>query len=206
MNMPDPSIVTQLKLSFESIMMKHLEPNFCPKCNSKHLSRHGRTSGNRQRYFCHDCKKTFIVRDNYADDDTRKKNDTWNLFIDCMLLNMSCRHAASVCCISKNTAFKWRHQLFDTVDAFYNDAPLPSNNATGGDIERTEYDPSIIMDIFTESDSEASESAVRVDVDEWKGVYLQNVPKYRKWQKFVADAYASGYEHKYITKRLLGKK
>lgn len=204
--MPDPSIVTQLKISFGDRMLKLYSSCSCPKCSSVNISKHGKSSGNRQRYLCHSCKKTFIIRDNYADDDTRKKKDTWNLFIDCMLLSMSCRHAASVCGISKNTAFKWRHQLFDTVDIIYSDAPLPSDNATGGDIERTEYDPSIIMDIFTESDSEAPANAVRVDVDEWKGVYLQNVPKYRKWQMFVRDAYASGYEHQYIARRMLGKK
>lgn len=194
-------IVAQLRLSFEDIMTKTACVDSCTRCGSESIEKHGRTSGNRQRYLCRSCGKCFIVRDHYADDDTRKKKYVWNLFIDCMLLNMSCRKAASVCSISKNTAFAWRHRLFDAVDSIYN--PLPSD-ASGSHNNEPGWDASVIDEIFL--NDVGSDADIRVDVDEWHGVYMRNVTKYRKWDKFVKDAYASGYEHEYITKHLLGRK
>ena len=88
---------------------------FCPKCHVQSVIRHGHQKDGTQRYYCKNCKKTFVITSNSIVSGTRFPLRTWEQFIDCMLNGYSVRKSADICGIHKNTAFVWRHKVLDAL-------------------------------------------------------------------------------------------
>ena len=87
----------------------------CPICGSTHVVRNGRRANGTQRFICRDCKKSFVVTSNSIASGTRKDLSVWEKYISCMMQGLSLRKTATVCGISKNTAFYWRHKILDAL-------------------------------------------------------------------------------------------
>lgn len=87
----------------------------CPMCRGKDVIRHGHQKDGTQRYYCKDCKKTFVITSNSIASGTRFPLRTWEQFIDCMMNGFSVRKSADICGIHRNTAFAWRHKVLDAL-------------------------------------------------------------------------------------------
>lgn len=88
----------------------------CPLCGSTTVVRNGHTKNKTRRYFCRDCHKSFVITTNSITFGTHKSLEVWEKFVSYMVYGMpSLRDLAAACGISKNTAFAWRHKIFDTL-------------------------------------------------------------------------------------------
>lgn len=212
--MADSKQVVQLKLMFAENMIKqlHSEPSKCKYCKSPKIIKFGRSGHGSSRYRCHNCLKTFVNNVGMANDNTRKDHYIWNLFIDCMLSQLSVRKAAEVCGIDKNTAFKWRHQLFDTLESLY--PGHIDDNLNNEDLFDTNYlsDPdsldnkSYLYDGFDDNHFPLEKNekySSKVNIEGWQGIEIKNANRYRKWNWFVKEAIKSGFEQKYIKDHIL---
>lgn len=218
-----PQAVIQLKAQFATDMNnQNSELTSCPRCHSSLFVGNGTTKIGTPRYRCRSCGKSFVLHTSKADDTSRKSIAVWDMFVDCMLDRMSYRMAAKVCGIGRNTAFRWRHQLFDSLVTLYQTGkialPSPEELLSDDvdlykedDIEGLDfglekepmYDGSELEQAtFTET-QRTPKDQIRVVVNGWNGVYLKNVNKYRLWEHFAKEAMASGYEKKYIGTRIL---
>lgn len=86
---------------------------FCPHCKSESFINWGFRS-DLQRYKCKKCNKTFnqLTSTPLA---RLKKKGRWLEFSDCLKNGFSVRESASLCCVNKNTAFKWRHRFLENA-------------------------------------------------------------------------------------------
>ncbi len=96
----------------------------CPHCGSINVVRNGKRKDGTQRYICKDCGKSFICTSNSIVSGTRKDMDTWDEYIDCMMMGSSLRVTAAKCNISLKTAFVWRHKILDTLQTMANSVHL----------------------------------------------------------------------------------
>lgn len=96
----------------------------CPVCGGTHVKRNGKRKDGTQKYMCMDCKKSFTSTTNSIAASSKKDLDTWKQFIDCMMTGMSLRKTAQMCGIHRNTAFRWRHKVLDTLQQMANAVEL----------------------------------------------------------------------------------
>jgi transposase-like protein len=77
----------------------------CPHCQSQQIKRNGKAN-QRQRYFCHSCKKNFMSAYNtpFYRLRTPKK---WLGYLECMINSLTIRRSAQDSQINKNTSFLW---------------------------------------------------------------------------------------------------
>lgn len=86
----------------------------CPHCGEDDLYKWG-TSGNRQRYRCKSCKKTFNGLTS-TELNGMHYQDQWDSYVETMLQGTFLREAAAECGISLKTSFNWRHKFLKLVD------------------------------------------------------------------------------------------
>lgn len=217
-----PKTVIQLKTQFfDDMKIQTLDTNKCPKCGSDHIIGNGYTCKRSKRYRCKNCQKSFVLHTDFADDGSRKSIEIWDIFVDCMLDCMSYRKAAEICGIDKNTAFRWRHQLFESLEKLYksnlknivsdtdsDEIPIDLHDLDYGYFEDVDIDsmPQDFTPTSLPDHMGTRHNVIRIHVDDWSHIYIKNAAKYRLWQKFVRDALASGHEKQYIGSRILKQK
>jgi transposase-like protein len=83
----------------------------CPHCaaDATQLASWGRSRG-LPRYRCRACLRTCNALSGTPLARLRKK-DTWLQYADTLIAGHSVRASARNCCVSKNTAFRWRHRF-----------------------------------------------------------------------------------------------
>jgi len=86
---------------------------FCPHCSSKHVVRHG-FCGNRQRYYCKSCKKTFTDLAGTPLHRLQLKEKFFQSLL-CMLEGYSLPRTAKRVGVSIPTAFYWRHKILGAL-------------------------------------------------------------------------------------------
>ena len=96
----------------------------CVYCSSSEVVRNGHRPDHKQRFFCKDCKKSFVATSNTITSKSRKRLAVWEKYIDCMLSGMTIRDTAHECGINKNTAFIWRHKILDALQTMMNEVKL----------------------------------------------------------------------------------
>lgn len=85
----------------------------CPRCRSHQAQRWGRF-GNRPRYRCKECGKTYNALTGTPLARLKHRNK-WALLGLCLLEGLSVRGSAEVLDVSASTAFRWRHRFLDTL-------------------------------------------------------------------------------------------
>lgn len=85
----------------------------CPHCSCSHTVKYGTNSG-KQRYKCHDCKRTFSDLTNTPVYRTHHP-EKWETFIRCTINGLSLRAAAREIKVSYVTLFYWRHKPLSAV-------------------------------------------------------------------------------------------
>lgn len=86
---------------------------FCPHCSGKHIVRHG-YCGDRQRYCCKSCKKTFTDLSGTPLHRIQLKEKFFQS-LRCMLEGYSLPRTAKTVGVSVPTAFYWRHKILDAL-------------------------------------------------------------------------------------------
>ena len=96
----------------------------CPNCGCTHIVRNGHRPDGTQRYLCRDCKSSFISTTESLSYYSTKDIDKWRKYVSCMMLGLSVRKAAQLCDIHRNTAFRWRHKILDSLQGMANGVTL----------------------------------------------------------------------------------
>jgi len=111
-----------LKDTGDIIREKHFSNGlFCPHCNGKHVVRYG-YSGERQRYLCKSCKRTFTDLTGTPLHRLQLKEKFFQS-LRCMLEGYSLPKTAKVVGVSIPTAFYWRHKILAALRCL-KDEPL----------------------------------------------------------------------------------
>lgn len=95
----------------------------CPHCGSTHFVKNGRGDG-KQRYLCHDCKRSFLEFTGTILIHTKKELGTWARYVHCMIEKYPLRRCAKECGITLQTAFLWRHKILDAWQNMMNNVTL----------------------------------------------------------------------------------
>lgn len=95
----------------------------CAHCHSEHVIKNGH-KGETQRYLCKDCGRTFVITNNTILFSTKKKLDTWEKFLECVMNKFPLRRCADVCKINLKTAFIWRHKILDALQNMHNEVVI----------------------------------------------------------------------------------
>lgn len=86
----------------------------CPHCKSFSIRGNGFTKGRVQKYFCNSCKKNFSENTHKVFWWIKKK-DLMIKYMRGLLSGLTIRKNATVCGISINTSFIWRHKLLNCL-------------------------------------------------------------------------------------------
>ncbi|SBS39161.1 hypothetical protein MSP8887_03689 [Marinomonas spartinae] len=86
----------------------------CPHCQCNELDKWG-TSGNRQRYRCKSCRRTFNALTG-TELNGMHHQDKWEHYVETMLEGSYLRKAAKECGIALSTSFRWRHKFLKLTD------------------------------------------------------------------------------------------
>lgn len=108
-----PSIIGS-KQSNGQIIKRERSSLRCPHCSGLNVVRNGTKAG-RQRYQCHDCRRTFSDTSASIVFKTKYTYEEWLKFIHCELNNYSLKHSATYSNISQTTAFSWRHKIYEAI-------------------------------------------------------------------------------------------
>ncbi|MBR4914832.1 MAG: IS1 family transposase [Clostridiales bacterium] len=84
-------------------------------CEGSHVVRNGKLKDGVQRFFCRDCKKSFIPSSCSITSGTRKNLSVWAQYLKCMSYKKTLKETAEECSISVTTAFYWRHKILDAL-------------------------------------------------------------------------------------------
>ncbi len=105
------------KTSTEAFLTKERfsEGRFCPHCGHAHVVRNGHRKDGTQRYVCKGCGKSFVASSNSILFSTKKELAVWQKYINCMMHGFTVRKTATICGISINTSFFWRHKILDAL-------------------------------------------------------------------------------------------
>lgn len=106
-------LISQLKQPHQHLVQDleiHLnERTCCVHCQSKHIKRNGHRQG-RQRFWCHDCHRSFGATTKTAFSGLRDQ-DRWWEYLRCLCDGVTLRRAAARCHITLDRAFRWRHRF-----------------------------------------------------------------------------------------------
>ena len=100
----------------------------CPRCEGKHLYRHGEASG-LQRFRCRACGRTFNCLTGTPLARLRHK-EKWLEYAHCILESHAVRKAAALLGVDKNTTMRWRHRFLVNTRA---DRPISLHGITEAD-------------------------------------------------------------------------
>jgi len=103
-------------ISFNDLIGKNRFRNgiVCPHCGSRAVVMNGKRNG-LQNYKCKECGKYFSNTTKTIAYQSKYGFDKWKQYIECMMMGMSIRKAASKCGISNATAFYWRHKILGAL-------------------------------------------------------------------------------------------
>jgi len=87
----------------------------CPRCDGKHLYRHGAANG-LQRFRCRACGCTFNCLTGTPLARLRHK-EKWLAYASCVLASDAVRKAAALLDVDKNTTMRWRHRFLTSTKA-----------------------------------------------------------------------------------------
>lgn len=104
----------------------------CRRCESTQIVKYGRDKNGKQRYKCKACNTIFYEDSFSVASRTRHDSETWKKYVELLLNRASLKKCASVCKISVQTAFTWRHKI---LNALQHDQ---DNRVLGGIIEADE--------------------------------------------------------------------
>lgn len=98
------------------IETKFVDGVVCPHCgaNEEEIKKNGH-KGNRQRFHCKHCGKTFSATNNTVFYHTRKPLTIWKKYISCIMDGVTVRKTAGICGIHRNTALLWRHKILNSL-------------------------------------------------------------------------------------------
>lgn len=113
----ETSIGSETKLLSYRADRPHLE---CVRCQSDRIIKFGSYgNGDKTRYRCKDCKKTFSDFTGTCVYKVAKKH-LWMSFVRMMLDNRSIRYIAAELHLSTTTVFNWRHRLLSSLEETLN--------------------------------------------------------------------------------------
>ena len=92
----------------------------CIHCDSERLRKYGKSNG-RQRFYCNNCKKTFVCTRGSAYF-YQHKADNWQVYLEHMLNRDSIRVCAKKAGISSVTSFNWRHRYMNAAQNTFEDS------------------------------------------------------------------------------------
>lgn len=95
----------------------------CPHCQALEVVKNGKHNG-LQRFRCKKCGKSFGWSSSTLLNHSRKSVEQWLDFVGCFMNTFSLRESASICKISLDTAFKWRHKLLDCLQNIHHSIHL----------------------------------------------------------------------------------
>ena len=118
LNIKDTNIMLKYKCCNISIISYFQSKRFhkgrsCPYCGCSHTVKYGLNNG-KQRYKCHNCKRTFSDLTNTPIYRTHHP-EKWDAFIKCTINGLSLRAAAREIKVSYVTLFYWRHKLLSAT-------------------------------------------------------------------------------------------
>lgn len=90
----------------------------CPACRAKGAWRDGLTDAGVQRFLCHECGTRFNSLTGTVLERAKSDMPTWVGFVRLMRFNVPIDAIAEVCRVSHQTAWEWRHRLFEAVDDY----------------------------------------------------------------------------------------
>ena len=90
----------------------------CPACKAKGAWRDGLTDAGVRRFLCHECGTRFNSLTGTVLERGKSDMPTWVDFVRLMRFNVPIDAIAEVCRVSHQTAWEWRHRLFEAVDDY----------------------------------------------------------------------------------------
>ena len=90
----------------------------CPACHSDDFARWGISGNGLQRYRCRTCGVRYNSLTGTVLEHSKSDLATWVDFIRLMRFNVPLDAIAEVCRVSHQTAWEWRHRLFEAVDGY----------------------------------------------------------------------------------------
>lgn len=84
----------------------------CPYCGSLHIVKRGHDQKQRQRHLCKACHRSFTGASAKPLSSSKLPKETWQAFIDCLVLDMPLRASADKCNVSLKTAHYMKARLF----------------------------------------------------------------------------------------------
>lgn len=104
--------------TFDEAATAHRPSPKCPSCGNAEPCKDGRTAAGHQRFRCPECGRRFSALSGTIFENRKKDFPTWASFVELMCWNVPIEAAASICGITHQTAFEWRHRVFATVDGY----------------------------------------------------------------------------------------
>lgn len=101
--------------TFDETLAAYRPTPACPSCGGNTV-KNGRTGAGHQRYRCPACRRRFSTLSGTIFENCKKDFPTWVSFVELMAWNVPVDAAASICGISHQTTWGWRHRVFATVD------------------------------------------------------------------------------------------
>jgi len=97
----------------EIVTILHKKCQRCPHCGSSEIKRWGNAHG-LPRYRCIECHKTFNMLTGTPLARLRHR-EHWLEYSQALIDGLSVRKAGSLCGVSKDTAFRWRHRFLQAI-------------------------------------------------------------------------------------------
>ena len=90
----------------------------CPHCRSKRTAKRGHDAYGRQRYMCKSCLRSFTESTGKTLSSTNLSLETWLVFAECHIGQLSLRESAQKCDVSLKTAFYMRKRIVAIVHLY----------------------------------------------------------------------------------------
>lgn len=87
----------------------------CPRCKSTNIVKNGKNRTRKQCYRCNDCRKNFCDSTDTLLSYSKKTEEEWLQYVECMFHNMTIRESAKKVGITTSTAFQWRHKILNIL-------------------------------------------------------------------------------------------
>lgn len=111
----DELLKKQLTAERESLIRKDV----CPYCSSEHIKKNGTSKQTGQRYYCHDCKKSFSSAYGTFTFHCKVSDEKWRRFIDLEIAKLPLKEEAYFLDLSITTCYFMRHKLYRAVQILH---------------------------------------------------------------------------------------
>jgi len=92
--------------------------DLCPMCGSSHVKKNGSDGRGHQRYYCHDCHRTYSSVTGAFLFHSRITEEQWKIFIDHEITGSSLNELSYYTQLSMTTCFFMRHKLYRAAADF----------------------------------------------------------------------------------------